>query len=123
MSSLVVVNGPSAGLRFTLARRPISLGRAPGRDIQVLDPKVSRRHALVREREGRIVLTPLASTNGVAVNGKPVSNEVVLDNADEIRLGETLLRFESGGATGDADAGRLRKTANTFARAMRTLAL
>lgn len=123
MSSLVIVNGPSANRRFALTHRPLSLGRGPGRDIQILDPKASRRHALVRILGGRCVLTPLASLNGVAVNGKDITDETILDEGDEIRIGGTLLRLETVEAQPAPDAARLWKSADTFARAVRTMLL
>lgn len=123
MPSLVIVKGPSASLRFVVTHRPLSVGRGPGRDIQILDPKASRRHALVRIRDGRCVLTPLASMNGVAVNGRDIADETILNHGDEVRLGGTLLRFEATSSPEAPDAARIWKSADTFARAVQTLML
>lgn len=112
---------PAVGHRFLLTQRPMSIGRGPARDIQILDPKVSRKHAIVRMRDTACVLTPLTSLNGIDVNGRPIAGEIELCNNDEIRLGETLCRYVSEQDAEIDDAAQRRKAAGSFASGRNTI--
>src|SRR5215208_5682489 len=48
------------------------VGRGTGADIQILDASVSRRHAELDLREGRLLVRDLGSVNGTYVNGAAV---------------------------------------------------
>ena len=63
-------------------------------DLVVPDPRISRHHARLQVRRGSLLLTDLGSTNGTQVNGVRV-DEVVLGEADEIEIGDTVLVVES----------------------------
>lgn len=93
MAGLVITSGASAGKHFPLANRPLSVGRDPARDIQLVDPKVSRKHFLIRRDGENYALRPFQSVNAVWVNGKEVADEVVLADRDKIQVGDTTLRF------------------------------
>lgn len=64
------------------------LGRDPGNDVVLRDPKVSRHHAEVIFEKGFFVLRDLASANGSFVNGRKVRVAPLTDGA-EIRLGNS----------------------------------
>ncbi len=55
----------------------LTLGRAPGCDVVIRELTVSRRHALLRLRDGGWVVQDLASRNGLTVNGEPVGRSAV----------------------------------------------
>jgi hypothetical protein len=78
--------------------RPQRLGRALDNDIVLDDPRVSRHHARLGARAGRLVLTDLGSANGVWVGGKRVA-EAVLGPGDRIELGSTAIDVRPAGAT------------------------
>ncbi len=80
--------------RFVLDGRPVSIGRGPDSDLVLADARVSRLHARIAPRGGRLVLVDLGSTNGTAVNGAPV-REIVLGPGDRIVLGATVLLVEA----------------------------
>ena len=68
----------------------ITIGRTPEAAVFVDDTRVSRTHARVRRRGGRLVLTDLGSRNGTRVNASVVqSAERVLARSDVIRVGST----------------------------------
>jgi len=93
MANLTIMTGEQAGASFEIASRPLSLGRDPSRDIQVMDMKVSRKHAVIRFSEPNHVVAPMKSMNGVLVNGEEIGTECPLNEGDEITLGDTVLRF------------------------------
>ena len=93
MANLLITAGPQAGKYFPLANRPLAVGRDPARDIQILDPKVSRKHFIVRRAGDDYVLVPFKSVNAVLVNGEEIASEVILRDRDKIEIGDTTLRF------------------------------
>jgi pSer/pThr/pTyr-binding forkhead associated (FHA) protein len=69
------------------------IGRDPTCTIRLDDSQVSERHASLRWRDGKLVLTDLDSTNGTFVNGKPTTKSELHDN-DEIKVGDTTIKFK-----------------------------
>jgi pSer/pThr/pTyr-binding forkhead associated (FHA) protein len=92
------IQGPAGlGLIPLPRRRAFVVGRDAGVDLQVVDERVSRKHARIELRDGVFVLTDLNSTNGVFVNGVRVAGSTALAHEDEIEIanfGEVRLRFE-----------------------------
>ena len=68
------------------------IGRRPGADVALDDATVSRRHALVVERDGESIIADDRSRNGLFVNGRRVL-QAPLHNGDEIQLGALVMRF------------------------------
>jgi pSer/pThr/pTyr-binding forkhead associated (FHA) protein len=68
------------------------IGRRPGADIVLDDATVSRRHALILERDGEPVIADDRSRNGTYVNGRRVT-EARLRNGDQVQIGSRLMRF------------------------------
>jgi chromosome segregation ATPase len=74
-----------------LSRRT-RIGRATGCELQIDSGSVSRHHALVLVGPRESVIEDLNSTNGVLVNGRKVSRQVLCDG-DAITIGETQFRY------------------------------
>ena len=72
--------------------QPVTIGRAADVDVVVVDPLVSRRHARLGPRGGRLVLEDLGSTNGTRVNDQVV-REAVVAPGDRIELGATRIEI------------------------------
>jgi hypothetical protein len=70
-----------------LAGSVVVLGRDPGCDIVLNDPKCSRRHAVVEEGPEGILVRDSGSANGISVNGRRVE-KVRLQPGDVLRLGD-----------------------------------
>ncbi|GAC1323625.1 MAG: DUF3662 and FHA domain-containing protein [Thermoleophilaceae bacterium] len=83
----------SDGKRMVLSGRRVVVGRSRDCDLMLDDPNISRRHAELREENGGWVVADLASTNGVKVNGRRVSEQALMPG-DEITLGLARLTFE-----------------------------
>lgn len=92
---LEMLEGDSKGKKFRFRKTHILIGREEG-DLAVLDLDVSRRHALLEVLSANVIyLKDLQSTNGTFVNGQPIQSHR-LKAGDQIRLGNTLLRFNIG---------------------------
>lgn len=79
----------------------LTIGRRPYNDVQLDDLTVSGEHALVRVRNGEVVVHDLGSRNGTLVNGLPIQQRSLVDG-DVVDIGIYRLRFESArnGLTG-----------------------
>jgi hypothetical protein len=87
------------GRDIALDGRPLVIGRAADADVVVADPLVSRRHARLSPRSGRLVLADLGSTNGTLVNGQAIT-EAVVAPGDRLQLGSTRLEIVVPGEAG-----------------------
>jgi pSer/pThr/pTyr-binding forkhead associated (FHA) protein len=92
--------------------RPFTLGRDPGNDIILRDPKVSRHHAEIVFERGFFVLHDLASANGTFVNGKRI-RVAPLTHGARLRLGNTYGRFSEELPT-EAEAAPIGAAAEPF---------
>lgn len=116
MASLIITSGENAGQYFHLTKRTLSVGRDPSRDIQIVDPKVSRRHFQVRNDDGEFIVVELRNTNGVHINGQRVDGEQALRDGDVIAVGDTLVKFCVADLTDASDAVHKYKQANRKTR-------
>lgn len=121
MTCLIIVRGESAGRQFELGKRPLSIGRDPARDIQLLDPKVSRKHALLRFDGGEYVIAAAKPRNGLEINGRRLDTETALQDGDEILLGDTLIRYVASSDPDRTNALFGRKAADRDAREAKTI--
>ena len=88
--------------------RPIQPGAVIGRegtDVVLADPEVSRRHAAIRQLDGGLAIEDLGSTNGTLVNGQKITGITPLNEGDEVRCGNTVMKVSQvGGATRASNA-------------------
>lgn len=72
-------------------------------EIQIVDGRVSRRHAQITSANNQIVVEDLGSTNGTKVNGQPLTagEKRVLSPGDTISVGGVELKFSAPGAGGN----------------------
>ena len=102
-SRFVVVPEGDEALPVPLAGE-LMLGRDRASDVRVDHSSVSRRHAMLRESAGTVLLTDLDSPNGTRVNGQVVRGERRVLPGDGITLGTapTVLTIEAAGSRGVA---------------------
>jgi chromosome segregation ATPase len=75
---------------YPLARRT-RIGRSPGCEMHIDSQSVSRNHAMLLKGNRELIVEDLNSTNGVLVNGRKVSRQVLSDG-DVLTVGETQFR-------------------------------
>jgi FHA domain/FhaA, N-terminal domain len=71
---------------FALDQAVLNVGRRSDNHLVIEDPRASRLHAQIREREGRFVIFDLGSTGGTKVNGRPIRQHI-LQPGDVIAIG------------------------------------
>jgi len=76
---------------WDLAGDRVVVGRSPDCDVVLDDPRVSKRHAALRRRDGRWWIEDLGSTNGTVVDGRPLHAPAALTPGGRIELGGTML--------------------------------
>lgn len=99
---LVVAGGIAAGSRpapgTIFALRPVTtIGRGSHCTIVVDDSYASNQHAMVTFRGNHWLLEDSGSSNGTLLNDLDIADPVVLSAGDQIRIGDTVLQFESDG--------------------------
>ncbi|WP_377010342.1 FtsK/SpoIIIE domain-containing protein [Cryobacterium melibiosiphilum] len=112
-----VLEGPDAGSEFTLASGVNYVGSEPDFQVQLTDPQVSRRHAVITVGE-TISVTDLNSANGVTVDGVLFHRSLVSATA-RIRLGETVLVIVPLAAPGGGGGRAAEAEATDFSRSPR----
>ncbi|HYO53417.1 MAG TPA: FHA domain-containing protein [Archangium sp.] len=104
MPALLLLSGPSAGLRYEV-QAEATIGRSPSCEIPLPeDDQISRRHARFFVQEGQVRLSDLGSRNGTSVNGARISGEVVLHPGDRVQVGKTTVLVEPPGVASFVDA-------------------
>lgn len=91
----LVINPTSASKKeIPIASRVISIGRDPSNDLVLSDSMVSRRHAILEQRDEIFVLRDNNSSNGTMVNGDKVDAEKTLRDGDLLAIGSSRLLFQ-----------------------------
>jgi adenylate cyclase len=89
----IVLQLPGGRFREHTLGRVTRLGRHPEQDVQVLDPLVSKAHAIIEQIADEWYLRDLDSRNGTWVNTERVTGRIRLNDHDRIKLGTTHLVF------------------------------
>ncbi|MFH1489665.1 MAG: PAS domain S-box protein, partial [Pseudomonadota bacterium] len=72
MTNLLIIKGPMEGQSFSLNGGTTVVGRASESDIRINDPSISRRHARILRKGGKIFIEDLNSQNGTWIKGRPL---------------------------------------------------
>lgn len=94
---VVVIHGEGLGKRMDIGRRAALVGRSADADLHIPHGSVSRRHCELWFDGQRYRLRDLGATNQTQLNDEPV-NQAVLEDGDQITVGETILKFIGGGS-------------------------
>lgn len=91
---LVVIEGKDRGLRTTVRGGVARIGSAPGSELALTDPTVSRVHCELRLRTDTITLRDPGSTNGTFVGSARI-RDADIPMGTLVRVGQTTLRVEA----------------------------
>ena len=92
--ALVVRSGGGrAGEYFAPQGERTTIGRSPDCNIFLDDVTVSRRHAVLIQRDGEISIEDLGSLNGTFVNRRRIESPTRLQSGDEVQIGKYRLSF------------------------------
>ncbi len=86
--TLIVIAGDLFGQMINLEeKKKVFFGRGSECDVVINDPSLSRKHCVVKNENGTIILEDLKSTNGTFVNGIKV-DKIELQSGQRVFLGE-----------------------------------
>ena len=91
---LTVVGGERAGLRVELGAKPVVIGRVPPADMVIDDSQISRKHCRVSLVMEEVFVADLGSSNGTMVDGKRITQTVLLQPGSRLQVGGHLLEHE-----------------------------
>ena len=95
------VKGKYAGGEFSIRDgQKLSIGRDISSDVAIVDSKVSRSHASITARDGKLFIEDHNSTNGTYVNGEKLSPST----ETELKIGSNFSVGDSTILVGDAAA-------------------
>jgi two-component system cell cycle response regulator len=96
---LVVMAGNPVGQVFKLSQAITVIGRDDTAHIKLVDPGISRHHAMVyfdNEKQA-LMVRDMDSRNGTSLNGQPVTKPCPVSRGDKIGVGmQTVLRVSFG---------------------------
>ena len=84
---------------FPLRESIVSIGRGPDNTIQIIDSHMSRRHTLLIYNNRQWLVRDLGSKNGTLHNGESVEGDQLLQNGDQLLVGDTTFSFENPAPT------------------------
>jgi len=96
MASIIIISGEQKGEYLPLGRRINVIGRAESLPMTtILDDMVSRKHLRIRynEQTNKHSVEDMNSKHGVIINDRKLTDPTVLEEGDQIRIGQTYLMF------------------------------
>ena len=93
--ALVVTKGPGGAKRFQLVSPECRfvIGRGRQNEINIDDRDLSRRHAEVIVKDGKVTVKDLGGRRGIVVDGRKVE-QIELAQGDSFTVGNTVLSLE-----------------------------
>ncbi|BBB32095.1 signal transduction protein [Thermotomaculum hydrothermale] len=86
--TLVVIAGDLFGQMINLEeRKKVFVGRGSECDIVINNPSLSRKHCVVKNENGKIIIEDLGSTNGTFINGNRIKKQE-LESGERVFLGD-----------------------------------
>jgi len=94
---LSVSAGAARGRLIAVSGSQFVIGRDQSCNLRLGSPLVSKLHAALLRREGRVFLRDLGSTNATILNGRPFRNsEVEIHHGDRIQIGPIVAALSTG---------------------------
>jgi pSer/pThr/pTyr-binding forkhead associated (FHA) protein len=105
---LIIMTGKHQGKKMALTEGcKLVVGRDEGVAVRLATSEVSRRHCVIRFREGVASVEDLGSRNGTQINDVAITKRKKLKPGDILRVGPMLFEYEvkvKTAATSDKDA-------------------
>ncbi len=79
--------------RIELQNFPMVVGRDPSLNLPIVRSEISRQHAQLDEKFGKVFLKDLGSTNGTFLNHEKISSEMELRHGDVIHFASSEFRI------------------------------
>ena len=73
-----------------------TIGRAPENDIELAKKTVSKRHARLLVRDGKLAVVDLKSSNGTYVNGQQITLPIIVDAKSKLYISEVVFGLVEG---------------------------
>ena len=89
--------------QIELTHETLTIGRKADNTLAIEDPAVSGHHARIVKVQAVFFLEDLMSTNGTAINGRPITRHQLRD-ADVITIGQHRLIFQENAVAGTAES-------------------
>ncbi|WP_348790020.1 FtsK/SpoIIIE domain-containing protein [Leifsonia sp. NPDC080035] len=100
VGTVTVLTGLQAGVQFLLVGAETVVGRDRGNRIELHDPEVSRRHAVLRRVGDALLIEDLASANGTAIvraDGSEHQQQLIrVTRAEVVAFGPVRVRIDVG---------------------------
>jgi pSer/pThr/pTyr-binding forkhead associated (FHA) protein len=90
---MILFDGGKHELFELVDRGSLRIGRSMTADIQLEDPMISRKHAVVERHDGAIRVLDDRSLNGVFVNGDRIDEQRTLADGDEVQIAGFVMRL------------------------------
>jgi pSer/pThr/pTyr-binding forkhead associated (FHA) protein len=84
---LLVKKGRTTTNQLAIRKFPTFIGRHRDCNLRIAARQVSRRHCVLKARDGWLIVCDLGSCNGTLVNGQHVHGERILHPGDELEIG------------------------------------
>lgn len=100
-AQLLIISGELRGQSLVLDKSRLIIGRELDCGLRLSDARCSRHHAALLCDDFAIRVRDLGSTNGTLVNGQKIETATVLNENDEITIGDTklLIRRHDGSSS------------------------
>ncbi len=78
----------------TFDRDEATIGSDPGNNVVLDQSHISKRHARIVVKDGKLIIVDLKSTNGTFVNGNRITSPRVVKPVDEVAIGDYVITFD-----------------------------
>lgn len=76
----------------------LTIGREPTAGMAIMETGVSRNHARISTKNGKVTLIDLGATNGTFVNGERLAGQRELKVGDKVVIGQSLFKLAVRGS-------------------------
>lgn len=80
--------------KFVITKAETTIGRSAGSDILIENPGISRRHAVIIEKNGKFFIEDKGSSNGTFINGEKITSRELKDS-DQIQILKYILVYKA----------------------------